>query len=205
VKNHTTAGAVVPHTPLPDFNPGAKGPLDVLVLPQRNLPAHPKEAANLSHMPIERVLNHHFDSDAHFVQYQSPIHQRLSRKSLAQGIYPTMVISAFDVDCEEAHKSRAAASDGWWATEYAKVYELMSHHPGGAHYRTRGGYRLIFNLSEPLVITSAVGERRWSTHYLVAVNYLRREFDIVADSACKEWGRLYRAPHVIRPPSGGAQ
>lgn len=200
----TTLAAVSPQVPFAQSagGPGPWGPLDVLVLPQRNIQAHPKNTLGLWHLPVAEVLARQFDTDAHFVQYQSPSCQRLSRKSLQLGFCPTLVVSAFDVDCEAAHKSGNPAPDAWWQLEEPKVYELMSNHAGGAHYRTRGGYRLVFALPQPMVISTEDDERRWSSYYLRAVNYLRRQFGIHADPACKDWGRLFRAPHVVRVGGG---
>ncbi len=190
------SGLLVAHKGQPDH------PLDVLILPDKYEPAYPKPGPSLWHMSIYDVLHHQFDSDAHFTQYQTTIGRRVKHEALSLGVFPLMVIRVFDVDSAEAHKLKVAASPEWRAREDAKVQALFAQHPGGRSYWTRGGYRIVYGLEQPLFIASPEDEKKWAEDTLRAISYLGRTYGIEADVACKEWARLFRAPHVVRSEKG---
>ncbi|MGE0403034.1 MAG: AAA family ATPase [Kofleriaceae bacterium] len=103
---------------------------------------------------------------------------------------------AFFVDVEpEGH---AKPTDEWRENERAKVELLFRDHRGGFAYDTRGGYRIVYKLAVPFVLESTADKSEWAERYLAWLEYLRFHYAIVGDVACKDWGRLYRLPRVVR-------
>jgi len=156
------------------------------------------------------ALRHEYDSDAHFAAYSAPsIRRRLGTDALlkpgalvelAPGV--AMLLVLFDVDCPAAHQGDPHASDAWWLDEVEKLAALFKAHPNGFAYRTRGGYRIVFRLAEPIVLRDGTDAEAWSIRYCVWLAYLAREFEITADPACKDWTRLFRLPHATRDEGG---
>jgi hypothetical protein len=134
-----------------------------------------------------------YQSDAHFAAYSVPdTTRRLSTNAVGR-VDVQLRLIIFDVDA-----ANHAGSDEWWRSERAKLFDLLEEHPDGFIYRTRGGYRVVYQLSRPIEIRDDSDRYSWWALYLAWVNYLRRRFDITADPACKDWTRLFRLPHVTR-------
>lgn len=144
---------------------------------------------------LSEILTARFETDVHFTAYEAAVERRHTTGSLARadeaGV--RMVAAVFDVD-GPGH----AASDEWWKKAKEDVESLRHTRLGGFAYRTRGGYRLVFALDQPVAIDTPEAAERWTRNYLGWCNYLSHEFNIVADRRCKEWQRLYRAPHATR-------
>jgi putative DNA primase/helicase len=160
------------------------------------------------------MLERRFPGDAHFACYSMPaIERRLDvsavRDPAEASKFPDgvpMVLAAFDVDCDLSHRSSGAqtavpAPDEWWLAELPKIAGLREVHPGAFVYRTKGGYRIVATLSEPIVLRTALDDAAWTSTYVRWVAYLRRSFGIFADPSCSEWVRLFRAPHATREGS----
>jgi hypothetical protein len=96
----------------------------------------------------------------------------------------------------------APAPDAWWLGELEKLDRLLKAFPGAFIYRTRGGYRILYFLPAPWVLTSPDAVASWRAAYLAWIAALRVRFNIYADTACHDWQRLYRVPHATRSPGG---
>lgn len=146
--------------------------------------------------PLADVLRGRYDTDVHFTAYACDVERRHSHGSIAtpersEAAGIRMVAAVFDVD-GEGHQ----ATEEWWQAERPKIEATVEC--GGFAYRTRGGYRLVFALSEVFKIRTAEDGERWSLAYLSSCDLLASVYGIKADRRCKEWQRLYRAPHATR-------
>ncbi len=163
----------------------------------RSYPKH-AEGGRAHYMPATEALTRRFPFDAHTAAYSAPsIPRRLGTDAaldLPGGIQ--MVAAIFDVD-GEGH----IATDQWWEAEKAKFFRLREDTPLFA-YRTRGGYRLVGVLDEPILLTRKADAAKWKRQYLVWMAHLQRKYGIVADPACADWPRLFRLPHATREVSG---
>lgn len=156
------------------------------------------------------ALTHEYVTDAHFAAYSVPSHPRRlgtdallkpgARSELDPGV--AMKLAIFDVDCPAGHKGDAHATDAWWLDEIEKLAALFNAHPNGFAYRTRGGYRIVYWLTESIVLRDGADAESWSLRYCAWLVYLTREFEILADAACKDWTRLFRLPHATRDEGG---
>jgi hypothetical protein len=147
-------------------------------------------------MPLGEALVRRFRTDAHFAAYTTTEARRLNNAAI--GLVPiAMVHLVADVDDPVAHRLGIEARDEWRAVEENKIAKLLATHPGAFAYATSGGYRIVF-CCEPFPITKPEDAKAWWDLYLRFVRYLRDEFEIVADPACKDFGRLYRLPNVRR-------
>jgi len=189
----------------------------VPVLSQPNLKAWPKhpEGGHVPYLELREALSRNFATDAHFACYSSPgVERRLDYGSFESphieqlgGCIP-MVAAVFDVDAQESHKALGGqgdvpASDAWWLDELPKLEALQLDHPSPFIYRTRGGYRIVFRLDAPFELRNAQEAReRWTPMYLTWIAYLRRQYSIVADPGCKDFGRIFRLPHATRTEGG---
>ena len=186
----------------------------VPVLPDKMRRGWPKNerGGRVRYIRLSQLLGREFRSDAHFAAYSVPSKERrLTNEALAQlpdGVpMPLLVI---DVDCPDSHassggKKSMAAPDSWWVGERCKIERLRAIHPDGYGYRTRGGYRIVYRLSEPLVLTRPSDKERWALHYRTVLHYLKRSFGIDGDGACAQWFHLFRAPHATREAGHGPE
>jgi hypothetical protein len=166
----------------------------VPVVRSKNIKAWPKhdDGGAARYLGLVDVLTRHHDTDAHFAAYSKPdIRRRLSTRATEHGDV-AMVLVVFDIDGPN-HK----ADDAWWDVERAKIFDLLDDHPGGFVYRTRGGYRLVYRASS-IRIVDDTDRYAWWCLYVAWCHYLRRRYRIDADPSCKDWTRLYRAPHATR-------
>lgn len=144
-------------------------------------------------------LAREYATDAHHTAYApDPLApRRLTRKAIEHAPV-AMQLVVFDIDCPEAHRDGKAASDAWREVEAPKQRALLEAHPGAVVFDTRGGYRVVALLEQPVAIATASDAGAWSRFYLLQLGYLSRRFGIIADPACKDWQRLYRLPHATR-------
>src|SRR5690606_8482939 len=59
-------------------------------------------------------------------------------------------------------------------------------------------YRLVWLLAKPFHVITRTDEERWSASYLAALDDVRARYGIIADRTCKNWGREFRLPFVVR-------
>jgi len=113
-----------------------------------------------------------------------------SLKALSeQGFTVEMTALFIDVDNAAAHKNNEPASDEWFAEHQALVAKLPWANTAGI-YRSRGGYRLVWRLREPMNIDTFLA-------YAKAFRAELRCAGIEADELV-DWGRSYRLPKVVR-------
>jgi hypothetical protein len=169
----------------------------------RSWPLH-ERGAFARYMRASEALTARHATDAHFAAYSLPDQPRrlatVAVDRVPEGV--PMVLAVFDVDCGAAHAAGGGAQGeadvAWWEGELRKIGVLLAAHPGGFVYRTRGGYRLVYALADPVVLRSPDDGTRWKSKYVAWCRYLAARFGIVADAACKDWTRLYRLPRVLR-------
>lgn len=144
------------------------------------------------------ILNYRYSTDAHFVAYHADVERRHTTAichdpELAARVNVRMTLAIFDVDGPDH-----ICTPEWMAGECDKLAALLDAHPGAFVYTTRGGYRVVFALPSPHPIRCQADADRWTAGYRSWIRYLKRRFDIRADVACADWGRLYRLPFVVR-------
>jgi hypothetical protein len=146
-----------------------------------------------------------FDTDVHFVAYATDLGCRLSidlfdepNVDKVPAANVRMVLAVFDVDDPAVHDSGQPARPEWWTAEKLKLGRLWEAHPNFFTYRSRGGYRIVFELAEAHELRCRRDEDAWKAMYLTWCRYLERRFGIAGDRACKDWTRHFRAPNVVR-------
>ncbi len=173
----------------------------VPVLPSSRIFSYPKEAAKapaVRYVPLHTILTSAWTTDAHTTAYSVDTRPyRLSGEAVLIDGGVTMVLAIFDVD-----GAGHLGSDAWWISELPKLDALRLASPGPFIYRTRGGYRIVYVLGNPVVLRSREDAQAWKTQYLAWVAALTQRFAIEADPACQDWTRLYRVPHATRTPGG---
>lgn len=139
------------------------------------------------------ILTRPYDLDVHFTAYTANVPRRHTAGSLtrAEEAGVRMVAAVFDVD-GEGHQ----ATEEWWKGELEKFKPLVTE--GAFVYRTRGGYRIVYELADPFPVNTPADAERWTRLYLAWLAYLKAEHGIVADNRCKDWPHLYRAPRATR-------
>jgi len=170
---------------------------------RRSWPKHPA-ARRVTYHSLATALTHHYPCDAHLAGYSVPTWPyRLSSGALfpeATSHLPdgiAMALAVFDIDGHAQVDITA-----WWHAERRKLGALQARHAGIYTYRTRGGYRALGILPDPIILHTAEDAEAWHQCYLGWVAYLQRAFEIGADPACKDWTRLYRLPHATREERG---
>lgn len=152
----------------------------------------PGDAA--TYAPIGDALQARFSWDAHFAAYSLPEIPRRLASSGAFGLGPRMVLFVVDVE----PPGHTEVTDQWWALERDRIAQVLADHPGGYAYRTKGGYRILWQLSEPWTLSSRQDAADWSASYLSWLQYLAAKYSIRGDDTCSDWTRLYRLPLVTR-------
>lgn len=169
--------------------------------------AAPVGAQSWAAAEITSALAAEYATDAHTVGYEADDGphgcQRLNGDALARGVHPRLPVHFVDVDSGAAHKAHGEATADWRAAEAVKVAALQADVPGIVCYLTRGGYRLVGVLREPVVIDGDAAAAEWKVLVGRRLAWLSRRYGIVGDPACSEWQRLYRLPHATRPRGGG--
>jgi hypothetical protein len=158
-------------------------------------PEHP-DAPRVVYATVDQAMSTVYDTDAHYSVYSVPeVPRRLATPEvfaeLSQGL--AMVLFVVDVDGPEH-----AGGDEWWAVEKEKIDRLLVAHSGGYVYRTRGGYRIVYQLAAPVVLRTTSDAEQWKLRYVAWIEYLKTNYAIGGDQACKDWTRLYRFPRVMR-------
>ena len=148
---------------------------------------------------LREALTTEYSTDAHFVPYTlDPPEARVPRVNKSAiskldelGVALVFGAAVVDVDCPEAHRGDGHASEDW-RVDQEELYDALPDplRDGCGVYHTRGGYRLLWELPEPLGRDA----------YLATIARLRTALaahGIEAD-ALVDWGRCYRLPHVVR-------
>lgn len=182
--------------------------MKVRVFPAARVRGYPTEGArSFAAYAFADALSRPFATDAHTAGYLATDddtgRHRLTQAALARGVVPVMALHFVDVDCPQAHRDGAEASQAWRDEQRARVDELRAEHPGVVMYETRGGYRLVGALREPVAITDAHAAARWRALVARRLAWLSRVYGIVGDGACVDWTRLYRLPRATRGGDGG--
>ena len=154
----------------------------------------------MRYVSLEAALTTAHDWDAHTVAYSVPsVERRLAGSNVfAELDGVPMVLLFIDSDDPAVHGTSEPARAEWWADERAKLDRLLADHPGGFAYRTRGGYRIVYRLAEPIVLCSTADAAAWKARYLAWLAHLQATYGIVGDPACQDWTRHYRLPRVRR-------
>ena len=143
---------------------------------------------------LRTALAHVYETDAHVVPYS--IHKRkrglrINKLGLDElrGRGDTVLVGSvwYDVDCPDDDRPHI---DYWWEGQLDRVNALPWSDTCG-WYRTRGGYRLIWELASPLP-----PEQYEEFHTLFSAQLAGHGID--TDPACKDWTRFYRLPFVER-------
>lgn len=151
-------------------------------------------------MPLASALTRSFRSDAHFVQYASPISRRLGSAAL-ETLEVTIGCVAFDLDCSAVHGSPQPAPEAWRMAMAERIADLAREHPDPFWYGTRGGLRFVYRIRTPMVLRNLDDADDWKRKYTVAIAYLARRFGLECDRACADWTRLFRCPRATREGS----
>lgn len=180
------------------------------VFPQAKVRGYPTDGAKpFAALQLVDAFARSHAVDAHTVQYAAGPDEhgrhRLTIAALRRGVVPVMVVQLVDVDCVDAHKVGGEAGPEWRAAEAVKIARLRADHPGVVAYDTRGGYRLVALLREPVAITDAHAAARWRALVARRLAWLARAYDIVGDAACVDWTRLFRLPHATRAKPDGTR
>lgn len=165
----------------------------VPILRASNLRAWPKHDTGgvVPYVELSEALVTEYGCDAHTACWSAPnILRRLAGAAPDQTTVQ-MVAAFFDIDGPEH-----VCDPEWWAGEQPKIDALLDAHPGLFVFQSRGGYKFVGVLPEPVVITSSK-DKSWTALYNAWVRYLARRFGIVADPI-KDWTRLIRLPHAAR-------
>lgn len=186
----------------------ASGPF-VLLLHDKFVRGAATETPGVAHAALSWILTWAFPSDTHFAAYGGQVDARMTNAVLREGGSVQMKLAVFDVDCRVAHQMNGAdtssATADWFKDERPKIEALLAVHAGGFVYCTKGGYRIVYALPESVEIASDADRARWTLLYIRWVTYLKRQFGIVADPACSDCTRLYRAPHATRDEAAGPE
>ena len=174
-----------------------------IILPNQKVVGYPKKSNPLPTDKLSVILDTPFKSDVHFVQYavnQSIGSYRYNNEIFKQkefeGKHIDIICVAFDVDSPAKKSKEPGAVDLWFEDERPKIHALLEAFLGGMVWRTNGGWRGVWYCEYR--ISSTIDAAAWRKHYLASIVRLKREFGIVADSACNDWNRLHRVPRGMR-------
>lgn len=172
---------VAGNTVVPVFKRHAKGwPVNVDMKP----------GDRTTYLPLATALTQSHRFDAHFGVYSVPaVERRLATPSVFAEVDVPMVLFVIDVDGPDH-----MWTDEWWLVERPKVDRLLAAHPGGFVYCTKGGYRLVYRLAEPIVLRSTADAKAWKQRYLAWLDYVQVNCGIVGDPSCQDWTRTFRLP-----------
>jgi hypothetical protein len=149
------------------------------------------------YLALADALTTEHATDAHFATYSVPsIERRLATEYAFARVDGGVPMVLFVVDVEP--DGHAPVTPEWWSGEHEKLERLLGDHPRGFVYRTRGGYRIVYRLGEPFVLASLADAERWKLTYLAWLDVVRERYGIAGDRSCKDWGRLFRLPCVVR-------
>lgn len=199
--------AVAPHRAIlgvepPGHRKKVRGRLDAWTYDWRDKHGSPGNTAGvraqLDVLELAAALAIHHGTDAHLVTYVVsfegvPLERqpRVNKRSLdwmhEQGFEVASDVLMVDVDNPQ---------HGAWTAELRSSFDALWAKPPPALttcgvYLTRGGYRLVQPLDEPIAVAEL--ER-----YIVAWFAELEGQGIPVDWRAKDWTRLYRLPHVVR-------
>lgn len=176
-----------PH-PLADPHPLDAPPL-LPVLATRYVRGWPEhEDGRVQPTGLVDLLTREYQTDAHFAAYSSPQPHRLTIEAAGK-VPATMELLVVDIDAHDQ------ADQAGWRSVMRGVCADLPGRPFG--YFTQNGARLLWHTHYP--IASAADGDAWSAWYVRAlVQIACATRFVVADPACRDWPRLYRAPHATR-------
>ncbi len=166
-----------------------KNPL--VILPHARIPSGPQKFEPTD--GFDAIKQTH-ETDAHAVAYYFPDGERCPRIKLGdlsdlidEGREPVLGWVFVDVD-NPNHKR--------WTPDEAEAHWVgLKHNPtveGAGFYGTRGGYRLVYRLAEPLPVSVA-------SSYITQFYAHLRNGGVPVDPECVErWNTLFRLPRVTR-------
>ena len=157
------------------------------------------------YLPLSRVLTEYFTTDAHFGCYSEPsVPHRLKIDALAK-LPEGLCLTVLSFDADSPGHVKLDTVPEWVAAERVKIEAVRAAYPGAVAYWSRSGYRLLLRLAEPQIMRAAADAPHWHTYYQRCALYLYREFQIEADHNCKDFTRIFRAPHATRDPKAGPE
>jgi hypothetical protein len=169
----------------------------VAVMPDRKYTAYTGEnAADVQTFPVmdlDAALGTRFDTYAHFtpgVCYINGVAQTDQPRFSVSGTYPEdwhWLFHAVAIDVDHPEK---APTDEWWEAETEKLAKTGDLWTTAFWYRSRGGYRLVWRLAQPL-------EKQAYLPLLHNVYAALRAVDVKPDEFY-DWTRLYALPLVRR-------
>ncbi len=200
--SHTVSPNVAPKA-LSIIVPGQK----IAGWPSLSKAIRPKAVRRLTTDSLVNILATHWREDVHFTQYAvSPLGNYRYNNDLfntpemsalrSAGGCISIIAIALDIDSPAKKSGVPGAVDIWWEEERPKVLALREAHPGCLVWRTKGGYRVVWYTDYS--IRTPDDTLQWKKNYLTLVCYVKRQFGILADSACNDWNRLHRVPFGIR-------
>lgn len=136
-----------------------------------------------SHTQLCDMLSRYYATDAHFSAYHHGNAKRLSKAAIEKlDTSPRMRLVALDIDAPGKNRT------GKWCDDFSRACERLIGNPYA--YFTANGARLIWITDAPV--------EGWSEFYLRSLLSVFCVANIVADPACCDWTRLFRAPHATR-------
>lgn len=171
----------------------------VTVVPSKYAKGWPRhdDADPAEHVDLGDALTTPYPTDAHATAYVAPVPHRVTSEIVDVACVIMMAVIV-DVDGPD-HR----ADDEWRRDFDQRAQLLLAEHPRAFIYHTRGGARIVWRVRPPgFVIESDEGAAKWSLRYRTLLVYLERRFGIAGDTACADWGRLFRLPHATRTPNG---
>ena len=170
-----------------------RSPVQLLVFPVRETPGN-----RVAYEPLswsDALLKSH-TTDAHCALYGMPDEEapckRLNLNHLQElvdiGTEPLLYWLFADIDNPEHQRWSPEEAETLWSELVWTLPELE----GAGFYSTRGGYRLIWRLAQPLPVSLAGDYIRQFNNYLL-------QGGIPIDQACiPQWNTLFRLPYVTR-------
>lgn len=151
---------------------------------------------------LKEALERAWDTDAHFLSYDfgDPFEHvpRVAKPDIVYGtgyvqkLDKTIKINvlSLDIDCPEAHKTGKEADQKWQNSQLA----LLANSPHSStmlYYQTRGGYRLLWQLAEPMTPQQA-------DETLESLYGHFKDLGVEADPKALHWFQLMRLPKATR-------
>ncbi len=134
---------------------------------------------------LQEALRTCYASDAHLAQYASD--ERTNR-----GGAKAMTAVVFDLDGPKHEATEA------WLTKTGPAIRGAVETYGGHAYRTRGGWRLVYSLAQPVAVLTETDRQGWSAWYLAQCDLLEGLTGLVPDRSCADPERMFRLPRVRR-------
>ncbi len=152
-------------------------------------------------MTLEEALYLEHESDAHIVPVVPfPLDDGESCPRLKKAVLPEVRDAGYDLVMTalfyDLDNPQHVANDESTAATYRDlVNHLPTHLKPTAHYATRNGWRVVYQLDPPLPVDDAERAHRGFAQVLIAAG-------LPIDEECKsDWTHIYRAPSVVRDDS----